>query len=63
MGYGLSLKKLNRMIEHKDIIKKLKSLSNPKAIIGMAKYGIIPENTYGVSIPNVCFFPGRLLYL
>jgi len=51
------------MIEDKDIIKKLKSLSNPKAIIGMARYGITPENTYGVSIPNVCFFSGCLLYL
>jgi len=40
-------------MEYKDIIKKLKSLSNPKAIIGMARYGITPENTYGVSIPNL----------
>ncbi len=36
-----------------DIINKLKYLSNPKAIIGMARYGITPENTYGVSIPNL----------
>ena len=51
------------MMKYKNIIEKLKFLSNPKAIIGMAKYGIVPENAYGVSIPNVCFFPGRLLYL
>jgi len=40
-------------MEYEDIIKKLKSLSNCKAIAGMARYGIIPENTYGVSIPNL----------
>ena len=41
------------MMEYEEVIKKLKSLSNPEAIIGMAKYGITPENTYGVSIPNL----------
>ncbi len=40
-------------IEYDDILKKLKSLSNPKAIEGMARYGITPESTYGVSIPNL----------
>jgi 3-methyladenine DNA glycosylase AlkD len=41
------------MMEYEKVIKKLKSLSNPEAIIGMARYGITPENTYGVSIPNL----------
>ena len=41
------------MMEYEKVIKKLKYLSNPKAIIGMARYGITPENTYGVSIPNL----------
>jgi len=36
-----------------DILNKLKSLSNPKAVEGMARYGINPENTYGISIPNL----------
>lgn len=36
-----------------EILEKLKSLSNPKAIEGMAKFGITPKNTYGVSIPNL----------
>ena len=40
-------------MEYEKIIKKLKSLSNPKAITGMARYGITPENTCGVSIPNL----------
>jgi len=42
-------------IEHKvnDAIKKLKSLSNPKAVKGMARYGINPEKNLGVSIPNL----------
>ncbi|MEM3556015.1 MAG: DNA alkylation repair protein [Candidatus Micrarchaeia archaeon] len=35
------------------ILKKLKSLSNPKAVDGMARFGINPHNTYGVSIPNL----------
>lgn len=34
-------------------IEKLKSFSNPKAIEGMARYGITPKKTYGVSIPNL----------
>jgi len=41
------------MMEYEKVIKKLKSLSNPEAIIGMTRYGITPENTYGVSIPNL----------
>ncbi len=40
-------------MQYSDILKQLKSLSNPKAIEGMAKYGITPEKTYGVSIPNL----------
>ena len=40
-------------MEYEEVIIKLKSLSNPKAITGMVKYGITPENTYGVSIPNL----------
>jgi 3-methyladenine DNA glycosylase AlkD len=37
----------------KSIVKELKSLSNPKAVEGMARFGINPQNTYGVSIPNL----------
>ena len=36
-----------------DILKKLKSLSNLKAVAGMARFGINSENTYGISIPNL----------
>ncbi len=35
----------------KDILQQLKSLSNPEAVAGMARFGINPNNTYGVSIP------------
>jgi 3-methyladenine DNA glycosylase AlkD len=35
----------------KDILQQLKSLSNPEAVAGMARFGINPSNTYGVSIP------------
>lgn len=34
-----------------EILTRLKSLSNPEAVAGMARYGINPHNTYGVSMP------------
>jgi 3-methyladenine DNA glycosylase AlkD len=40
-------------VTHEEIIKKLKKLSDPKAIEGMARYGITPQKTFGVSIPNL----------
>lgn len=36
-----------------EIIHTLKSLSNPKSVEGMARYGISPHNTLGVSVPNL----------
>jgi 3-methyladenine DNA glycosylase AlkD len=39
------------MVHYKEVLKKLKSLSNPEAVVGMARFGINPKNTYGVSIP------------
>lgn len=38
-------------MHYQEIIKKLKSFSNPKNVAGMARFGINPENTLGVSIP------------
>jgi len=35
----------------KEILEKLESLSDPRAVKGMAKFGITPKRTYGVSIP------------
>ena len=40
-------------MESSDIIKRLKSLSNSKSIAGMSGFGITPQKTYGVSIPNL----------
>ena len=40
-------------MQYNDIIEKLKSLSDPEAVKGMARFGINPESTYGVSIPNL----------
>ena len=34
-----------------DIIARIKSLANSKNVEGMARFGINPTNTYGVSIP------------
>ncbi|MGP8321327.1 MAG: DNA alkylation repair protein [Methanosarcinaceae archaeon] len=36
-----------------NIIKKLKCISNPDAVERMVKFGITPDNTFGVSIPNL----------
>jgi 3-methyladenine DNA glycosylase AlkD len=41
----------SRQIDHEEILEQLKSLSNPDAVAGMARFGINPINTYGVSIP------------
>ena len=36
--------------QYENILNKLKSMSNPEAIKGMARYGINPKNNLGVSI-------------
>ncbi|MDH7508691.1 MAG: DNA alkylation repair protein [Methanomassiliicoccales archaeon] len=40
-------------MEYLSILEELKRLSNPNAVKGMARFGINPENTYGVSIPTL----------
>ncbi len=40
-------------MQYNDIVQKLKYLSDPEAVKGMARFGINPENTYGVSIPDL----------
>jgi 3-methyladenine DNA glycosylase AlkD len=40
-------------MQYEEILKKLESLSDPKAVEGMARFGINPKNTFGVSIPNL----------
>ncbi len=39
--------------KYSEIVKKLKFLSDSKSVEGMARFGINPDNTYGVSIPNL----------
>ncbi|MFQ5761405.1 MAG: DNA alkylation repair protein [Candidatus Bathyarchaeia archaeon] len=41
------------MRTQKEILRQLRSLSNPKAVAGMARFGINPKNTYGVSVPTL----------
>jgi 3-methyladenine DNA glycosylase AlkD len=36
-----------------EVLAILKSLADPKAVAGMARYGINPDGTLGVSIPNL----------
>ena len=40
-------------MKYKEVIQRLKALSDPKAVEGMARYGINPEKALGVSIPNL----------
>lgn len=37
----------------KEVLSRLKSMADPKAVEGMARYGINPESTLGVSIPKL----------
>ena len=47
------MRKRTREYEINEILSKLKTLANPRAIEGMAKYGITSSKAYGVSIPNL----------
>ena len=40
-------------MNYKKIIQTITSLHNPEAVKGMARFGINPKNTYGVSIPHL----------
>lgn len=40
-------------MQYDEILRKLKRLGDPKAVEGMARFGINPKNTYGVSVPNL----------
>ena len=40
-------------MKYEEIMKKLKSMSNPEAVKGMARYGINPKNNLGVSISKL----------
>jgi 3-methyladenine DNA glycosylase AlkD len=40
-------------MQYKDIIKKIKSLADPEAVAGMARFGIHSKNNYGVSITTL----------
>ena len=40
-------------MQYNGIIERIKSLSDPEAVKGMARFGINPENAYGVSIPDL----------
>lgn len=40
-------------MEYSEILEHLESLADPRAVKGMARYGITPEKAYGVSIPNL----------
>jgi 3-methyladenine DNA glycosylase AlkD len=38
-------------MNYKEVIKELRAHANPENVAGMARYGINPDNTLGVSIP------------
>ncbi len=41
------------IMQYNEILEKLKTLANPKAVEGMARYGITPDKSYGVSMPDL----------
>lgn len=40
-------------MEYNEILKKLRSLADPKAVEGMSRFGISAKNTLGVSLPII----------
>jgi 3-methyladenine DNA glycosylase AlkD len=46
-------------MQARDILKQLKAQSNARNIAGMARFGINPRNTYGVSIPTLRRMAGQ----
>lgn len=42
------------------VVRELRSKSNPKAVEGMARFGISPENTFGISVPTLRGMAKRL---
>ena len=40
-------------MKYEEIMRRLKSLSDPSAVAGMKRFGINTDNTYGISIPNL----------
>ncbi len=42
-----------KLMQYKDVIEKLKSLSNPKNVEGMARFGISPNKTLGIPVPEL----------
>ena len=45
--------KRTKKMTYNTIMKKLKSLTNPEAVAGMARYGINPKNNYGISVTTL----------
>ncbi len=42
-----------RRVDSDKILSRLKSMSNQENVAGMARFGINPKNTYGISIPDL----------
>lgn len=40
-------------MEYAAVVERLKALSVPENVEGMARFGINPQNTYGVSVPDL----------
>jgi 3-methyladenine DNA glycosylase AlkD len=40
-------------MKYEEVMDRLRALSNPEAVAGMARFGINPEKTYGVATPDL----------
>lgn len=51
--FMVSVKSKRESADYGEIMKKLKFLSRPENVEGMAKFGINPKNNYGISVPEL----------
>jgi 3-methyladenine DNA glycosylase AlkD len=49
----MQIRSVKRPIVYLEVVEKLKVLSNPEAVAGMARFGINPERALGISIPDL----------
>jgi 3-methyladenine DNA glycosylase AlkD len=53
-------KGLTHGLEVEDILSRLRTLADPDSVKGMARFGINPENTLGVSMPDIRRLAGNI---
>src|SRR4030066_2443834 len=47
-------------MKYEEVIKQLKSLSNPVNVVGMARFGINPKTALGINVPVLRKMAGKI---